>query len=80
MKAVDKAISISLNINHYYQTLQNDYDDKLQYIEKLRDSRSKLQSDLAVRQTQIDEIQAILDKYNFSDVSSLAAYLENISK
>ena len=80
MKAVDKAISISLNINHYYQTLQNDYSDKLQYIEKLRESRSKLQSDLATQQAQIDEFQALLDKYNFSDTSSLAAYLENILK
>ena len=77
MKAVDKAISISLNINHYYQTLQNDFNDKLQYIEKLRESRSKLQSDLTTQQTQIAEIQSILDKYNFSDTSSLAAYLEN---
>lgn len=80
MKAVDKAISISLNINHYYQTLQNDFNDKLQYIEKLRESRSKLQSDLTTKQTQIAEIQSLLDKYNFSDTSSLAAYLENILK
>ena len=77
MKAVDKAISISLNINHYYQTLQNDFNDKLQYIEKLRESRSKLQSDLTTQQTQIAEIQSLLDKYNFPDTSSLAAYLEN---
>lgn len=80
MKAVDKAISISLSINHYYQTLQNDYNDKSQYIEKLKESRSKLQSDLASQQAQIDEIQALLDKYNFSDTSSLATYLENILK
>ena len=80
MKAVDMAISISLNMNHYYQTLQNDYNDKLQYIEKLRESRSKLQSNLATQQTQIDEIQSLLDKYNFSDISSLTVYLENILK
>lgn len=80
MKAVDKAISISLNINHYYQTLQNDFNDKLQYIEKLRESRSKLQSDLTTQQTQIAEIQSLLDKYNFSDTSSLASYLENTLK
>lgn len=80
MKTVDKAISISLNINHYYQTLQNDYNDKLQYIEKLRESRFKLRSDIATQQAQIDEIEALLDKYNFSDTSSLAAYLENILK
>lgn len=80
MKAVDNAISKSLNINHYYQTLQNDFNDKLRYIEKLRESRSKLQSDLITQQTQIAEIQSLLDKYNFSDISSLAAYLENILK
>lgn len=80
MKAVDKAISISLNINHYYQTLQNDFNDKLQYIEKLRESRSKLQSDLTTQQTQIAEIQSLLDKYNFSDTSNLASYLENTLK
>ncbi|MBD5526178.1 MAG: type II toxin-antitoxin system PemK/MazF family toxin [Lachnospiraceae bacterium] len=80
MKAVDNAISISLNINHYYQTLQNDFNDKLRYIEKLRESRSKLQSDLITQQTQIAEIQSLLEKYNFSDISSLAAYLENILK
>lgn len=77
MKAVDKAISISLSINHYYHTLQNSYNDKLQYIEKLKETRSKLESDLANQQTQISEIQSLLEKYNFSDISSLEAFLEN---
>lgn len=80
MKAVDKAISISLNINRYYQTLQNSYNDKLQYIEKLKETRSKLQSDLSTQQTLITEFQAILEKHNFSDISDLAAFLENIQK
>lgn len=46
MKAVDKAISLSLGINLHYQTLQNMYDDKLQYIEKLKNNRTLLQTDL----------------------------------
>ena len=46
MKAVDKAISLSLGINHHYQTLQNMYADKLQYIEKLKNNRTLLQTDL----------------------------------
>ena len=46
MKAVDKAISLSLGINHHYQTLQNMYDDKLQYIEKLKSNRTLQQADL----------------------------------
>lgn len=77
MKAVDKAISISLNINHYYRTLQNKYDDKLQYIEKLKNARSKLQSDLAAQQIEFDEMHDLLKKYNFSDISDLATFLEN---
>lgn len=80
IKAVDKAISISLNINRYYQTLQNSYNDKLQYIEKLKEARSKLQSDLSTQQAQIAKFQAILEKHNFSDISDLAAFLENIQK
>lgn len=77
MKAIDKAISMSLNINHYYRTLQNKYDDKLQYIEKLKNARSKLQSDLAVQQVEINDVHALLKKYNFPDISSLATFLEN---
>lgn len=77
MKAVDKAISISLNIDHYYRTLQNKYDDKLQYIEKLKNARSKLQSDLAAQQIEFDEMHDLLKKYNFSDISDLATFLEN---
>lgn len=80
MNAVDKAISISLGINHHYQTLRNMYDDKLQYIEKLKESRTKLQSDLTTQQVQIDEIQALLEKYNFSDISVLATFLEHSLK
>lgn len=77
MKAVDEAISISLGINHYYQALQNSYKDKLQYIEKLKETRSKFQSDLNMKQAQIDELQILLNKYDFSDLSALASYLKD---
>lgn len=80
MKAVDKAISMSLSINHYYRTLQNKYDDKLHYIEKLKDARSKLQSDLEIQQKQIKEIQNLLEKYSFSSISDLTVFLENSLK
>ena len=70
MKAVDKAISLSLATNHYYQALQNRYDDKLQYIEKLKEA-------LADKQNQIDAFQSLLEKYNFSDVASLIEFIEN---
>lgn len=80
MRAVDKAISISLDTNHYYQTLQNMYNDKLQYIEKLKSNRSSLQADLAAKQQYIDDFEKILDTYDFSDVQSLENFLEKNRK
>ncbi|NBH32595.1 type II toxin-antitoxin system PemK/MazF family toxin [Clostridiaceae bacterium] len=76
MKAVDKAISLSLGINHHYQTLQNMYDDKLQYIEKLKNNRTLLQTDLDSKQQQLDKFQELLDTYHFSDIQNLADFLE----
>lgn len=46
MKQVDKAISLSLDVNHYYQTLKNEYNDKMQYIAKLKAIRDSLQKEL----------------------------------
>lgn len=80
MRAVDKAISISLDTNHYYQTLQNMYNDKLQYIEKLKNNRSSLQADLAAKQQYIDDFKKLLDTYDFSDVQSLEKFLEENQK
>lgn len=76
MHAVDKAISISLDTNHYYQTLQNMYNDKLQYIEKLKSNRSSFQADLTAKQQYIDDFQKLLDTYDFSDIQSLEHFLE----
>lgn len=80
MRAVDKALSISLDTNHYYQTLQNMYNDKLQYIEKLKNNRSSLQADLAAKQQYIDDFEKVLNTYDFSDVQSLEKFLEENRK
>ena len=76
MKSVDNAISLSLDINHYYKTLQNMYKDKLQYIEKLKEKRANLQSDLDATQKQLDEFQNLLNNYHFSDINSLKNFLD----
>lgn len=76
MKAVDKAISLSLDINHHYVTLQNMYNDKLEYIEKLKNSRTQMQSELSTKQQQLDELQILLNKYHCSDIKSLTKFLE----
>ena len=80
MKAVDEAISLSLDINHYYQTLQNMYNDKLDYINKLNHARSTMKSDLASKQQQIDELQKLLEDFQFTDINSLREFLENSRK
>ncbi len=80
MRLVDKAISLSLDINHYYQTLQNIYNDKLQYIEKLKESRSNLQTVLASKQQQIDDFQKLFETYHFSNINELTEFLDKSSK
>ena len=77
MKAVDKAISVSLDINHHYVTLQNMYDDKMQYIEKLKNTRAQQQAELNAKQQQLDQLQKLLDKYHCTDMESLTKFLEN---
>ena len=42
------------------------YNDKLQYIEKLKSNRSSLQADLATKQQYIDDFEKMLNTYDFS--------------
>ena len=77
MKSVDKAISLSLDINHYYQTLQNMYNDKVEYINKLKTNRTAMQTELNNKQLQLDEFQKLLDEYHFTDINALQNFLEN---
>ncbi len=80
MKTVDEAISLSLDINHYYQTLQNMYNDKLDYIDKLKNTRSTLKADLVSKQQQLDKLQKLLDDFQLTDINSLRNFLENSLK
>lgn len=65
MKSIDKAISLSLDINHYYISLQNMYNDKLQYIKKLKNNYATLQSTLDSTQQKLNNFQKILDDFHF---------------
>lgn len=71
---------LSLDLSHYYKTLQNNYNDKLQYIEKLKCIRNDLKTDLANSQKQLEDYQALLDKYQFPDIQVLSNFLEKHSK
>lgn len=70
MKQIDNAISISLDINQYYQKLKNMYYDKLEHIEKLNCIRTNLKSEN-------EKYQNLMKKYNFADVNSLDEFLSN---
>ena len=56
------------------------YDDKLQYIEKLKNNRTLLQTDLDSKQQQLDKFQELLDTYHFSDIQNLADFLKKSQK
>ena len=80
IKNIDKAISLSLDINHHYVTLQNMYNDKAQYVEKLKSTRTQLKNELNAKQKQIDSFQTLLTKYHFTDITDLESFLENSFK
>ena len=56
------------------------YDDKLQYIEKLKSNRTLQQADLDSKQQQLDKFQELLDTCHFSDIQDLAHFLEKSLK
>lgn len=80
MRLVDKSLSLSLDVNHYLQTLQNMYNDKLQYITKLKENRSNLQTTLASKQQQIDDFKKLLETYHFANIQELTDFLDKSSK
>lgn len=56
------------------------HDDKLQYIEKLKNNRTLLQTDLDSKQQQLDKFQELLDTYHFSNIQNLADSIEKSLK
>ncbi|MDD3416176.1 MAG: type II toxin-antitoxin system PemK/MazF family toxin [Lachnospiraceae bacterium] len=71
MKKVDMAIATSLNLHHYYQTLSNEYNDKITYIEKLKGKRQELTEQLKEQQEVVDRVKEIMDAYKLSTVEEL---------
>lgn len=80
MSAIDKTIAVSLGILHHYNTLQNMYNDQAQHLQKLQEQNTLLKENLHNFQQQFDSFQAVLDKFNFSDINSLADSLAKNTK
>ena len=64
MKKVDEAIAISLGIKYYYDKLFNIYNDKLDYIKKLKDKENYIIEDL-------NEINNLKKKLGVSNTKEL---------
>lgn len=77
MQKIDKAISLSLSLYHYYQSLENKYNDKLKYIDKLKSQRDFLQSNINQKQKQLEELQSLLNQYHFLSLTELSEFLKN---
>lgn len=64
LKEVDKAIALNIDIFKHYKTLQNMYNDKLVYIDKLNDTLKEVKNLLGVDDNKkiIEELKKVLDK------------------
>lgn len=66
MKQIDIAIAISLDLMRYYAKLKNNLDDKLNYIQKIKQEKNLAQN----------QIQELLNISNSSDFEELKIFLE----
>lgn len=73
MKKIDQAIAMSLGIKHHYDTLLNQYNDKLQYIEKLKTIR-------ADNEAKLSDLENLLHQHGFTDLDELSQYLKKAKK
>lgn len=61
MKEVDEAVAISLDLIHYYAKVKSNLEDKINYIQKIKEERNKAQD-------QIKELLKIADIKNFNEL------------
>lgn len=64
MKEIDKALAISLDLMQYYAKLKNNFDDKMNYIQKIKNERN-------LAQDQLKELLEISNCNNFDELKKL---------
>lgn len=64
MKEIDKALAISLDLMQYYAKLKNNFDDKMNYIPKIKNERN-------LAQDQLKELLEISNCNNFDELKKL---------
>jgi mRNA interferase MazF len=71
MRVVDEALAASFDLLHYHKTLENKYNDKLIYIDKLNAIRRKLEDELKAKQLFEDRVNVILKNHKISSIDEL---------
>ena len=77
LSAIDIAIAQSLGIYEHYQTLENKYQDQIQYINKLKESNRNLQSDIEQFSRQMSLLQNLMNEQQINDISQLCQILSD---
>lgn len=75
MKRVDEAIAISLDVKRHYDKLNNMYNDKLQYIDKLKSKISALEEKLLNKDVQLKEFEDLLTENGLKDINELKSMI-----
>ncbi len=75
MKSVDEAIAISLDVKRHYDKLNNMYNDKLQYIDKLKSKISALEEKLQNEDAHLKEFKDLLTENGLKDINELKSMI-----
>lgn len=78
MEKIDEAISISMGIKHYYDKLNNIYNDKLNYISKLKEKIDTLQKDLSNKEKELNEFRKLKDMLKTENIEDIIEKIKPI--
>ena len=78
MKKIDEALAISLNLKCHYDKLNTIFNDKLEYIEKLKTSVSVLKSELEHNELEFDKIQNLKKDLGITTIDELICKIQAI--
>lgn len=80
MKSIDTAIAYSLNIKHYYDTLNNIYNDKLTYISILKNKITTVEKNLREKENEIKILNKIKEELGLEDLNELEKEIRKLIK
>jgi len=77
MNAVDEAIAISVDIKRHYDKLQNILNDKLVYIDKLKEKINILESKLSEKESELNRFILLKEEFGIKDMKELERQIRN---